>query len=308
MREAIRERWGDDAVGDRTRIGEIVFEDRGRARLARAAAAPARPRGAQQASGSRASTRRRSPSSRSRCSTRRAARARFDAVVVITAPPEVRARAARRLRRPRGAAHPGRGEGAARRLRLRERRDARGARRVRRRRRREARIVVRRVMRRSSRSSSPRPARSSISSAPSRPWYARLWYPLHYSSIVRGHAKNYDLESGAPRRRDRAGVEVPGRREVERRRDRAHAAPAGDGEGDRDPHRRLEVRALRSLRPRDQHPLRLVVPAPLLDKYGDERLALAAYNAGQANVDSGAPRARTCSSPRRAPTSTRSSG
>lgn len=27
VREAIRARWGDDAVGDRARIGEIVFED-----------------------------------------------------------------------------------------------------------------------------------------------------------------------------------------------------------------------------------------------------------------------------------------
>jgi dephospho-CoA kinase len=27
VREAIRERWGDDAVGDRGRIGEIVFDD-----------------------------------------------------------------------------------------------------------------------------------------------------------------------------------------------------------------------------------------------------------------------------------------
>src|SRR6185437_5541077 len=26
------------------------------------------------------------------------------------------------------------------------------------------------------------------------PWYARLWYPLHYSSIVRGHAANYDID------------------------------------------------------------------------------------------------------------------
>jgi len=25
------------------------------------------------------------------------------------------------------------------------------------------------------------------------PWYARLWYPLRYASIVRGHARNYDL-------------------------------------------------------------------------------------------------------------------
>ena len=28
VRDAIRERWGDDAVGDRSRIGEIVFRDR----------------------------------------------------------------------------------------------------------------------------------------------------------------------------------------------------------------------------------------------------------------------------------------
>jgi dephospho-CoA kinase len=28
VRESIRERWGDDAVGDRARIGEIVFDDR----------------------------------------------------------------------------------------------------------------------------------------------------------------------------------------------------------------------------------------------------------------------------------------
>ena len=25
------------------------------------------------------------------------------------------------------------------------------------------------------------------------PWYARLWYPLKYASIVRGHAAHYDL-------------------------------------------------------------------------------------------------------------------
>src|SRR6202008_3069401 len=26
------------------------------------------------------------------------------------------------------------------------------------------------------------------------PWYARLWYPLHYSAIVRGHAAHYHLD------------------------------------------------------------------------------------------------------------------
>jgi soluble lytic murein transglycosylase len=25
-------------------------------------------------------------------------------------------------------------------------------------------------------------------------WWARIWYPLHYASIVRGHADNYDLD------------------------------------------------------------------------------------------------------------------
>ena len=25
-------------------------------------------------------------------------------------------------------------------------------------------------------------------------WYARLWYPLRYSAIVRGHAANYHLD------------------------------------------------------------------------------------------------------------------
>ena len=45
----------------------------------------------------------------------------------------------------------------------------------------------------------------------------------------------------------------------------------------------------------------------LLDKYGDEKIALAAYNAGQRTSTSGAPRARGSSSPRRARTSTGSS-
>ena len=68
------------------------------------------------------------------------------------------------------------------------------------------------------------------------------------------------------------------------------------------------------LRPRDQRPLRLLVPAPpARSKYRDAadatRLALAAYNAGQANVDrwikATPPGRRSRSpSPRPAPTST----
>ncbi len=89
IRAAIRERWGDDAVGDRVRIGEIVFRDRAELDWleqllhpkTRAAAdawlasvdAPSRlievPLSCYETGGE----------------------ARFDAVVVVTAPPEVRA-------------------------------------------------------------------------------------------------------------------------------------------------------------------------------------------------------------------------
>ena len=46
----------------------------------------------------------------------------------------------------------------------------------------------------------------------------------------------------------------------------------------------------------------------LLEKYGDERLALAAYNAGQQNVDSGAAAGEGIQFPRRGPTSKRVEG
>jgi hypothetical protein len=29
---------------------------------------------------------------------------------------------------------------------------------------------------------------------PEPPWYARLWYPLRYTAIVRGHAAHYRLD------------------------------------------------------------------------------------------------------------------
>jgi dephospho-CoA kinase len=88
VRAAIRERWGEDAVGDRARIGEIVFRDRGELEWLEQllhpktrAAADAWLAGVDEAlavvevpllyeTGGES---------------------RFDAVVVITAPPEVRA-------------------------------------------------------------------------------------------------------------------------------------------------------------------------------------------------------------------------
>src|SRR6266487_2402817 len=67
---------------------------------------------------------------------------------------------------------------------------------------------------------------------------------------------------GLARRGHLPGEQVPPQREVELRRDRADAAPPGHRRGNRHPHRREPIPRLRSLQPRDQRPLRLVVPAP----------------------------------------------
>jgi peptidoglycan lytic transglycosylase len=117
-------------------------------------------------------------------------------------------------------------------------------------------------------------------------WYARLWYPLHYDAIVRGHARNYDL-------------------------DPALLAAVIDAESKFDPNARSRAGAvgLMQLTPSTAkgialytggHDFRLSdLTNPeinvrygawylrhLLNRYGNERLALAAYNAGEQNVDS----------------------
>ena len=117
------------------------------------------------------------------------------------------------------------------------------------------------------------------------PWYARLWYPLHYTAIVRGHAANYHL-------------------------DPALLAAVIEAESKFDPNARSDAGAvgLMQLTPQTAegiaqytggHDFRLSdLTNPeinvrygawylrhLLDKYGDEETALAAYNAGQQNVD-----------------------
>ena len=91
MRAAIRDRWGDDGgAATGRRIGEIVFRDRDELEWLeqRPASDDVAPR-----TDAWLAERRRSPiagssRSRSRSSTRPAARARFDKVVVVTAPPE----------------------------------------------------------------------------------------------------------------------------------------------------------------------------------------------------------------------------
>ncbi len=116
-------------------------------------------------------------------------------------------------------------------------------------------------------------------------WYARLWYPLHYSSIVRVHAKNYDLDASFLA----AVIEQESKF-------RADAKSSAGAIG------------LMQLQPATAKGIAIrtggskFVLSDLYDpelnirygswylhhlmvKYGNERLALAAYNAGQANVD-----------------------
>jgi soluble lytic murein transglycosylase len=118
------------------------------------------------------------------------------------------------------------------------------------------------------------------------PWYARLWYPLRYESIVRGHARNYDL--------DPALLAAVIDQESKFRADAKSSAGAI---------------GLMQLQPATAKGIAIrtggskFVLSDLYDpelnvRYGswylhhllvkyddDERLALAAYNAGQENVD-----------------------
>ncbi len=89
----------------------------------------------------------------------------------------------------------------------------------------------------------------------------RIRYPLRYEQIVRGHAENYDLDPALPRRRDLHREHVQRGRPLRCRRDRPDAAAARHGARDRRPHRRQRLRRRRSLRAGAERPLRRVVPA-----------------------------------------------
>jgi soluble lytic murein transglycosylase len=117
------------------------------------------------------------------------------------------------------------------------------------------------------------------------PWWARLWYPLRYANIVRGHAAHYDLNPALL-----AAV-------IEQESKFNAGAKSSSG-----------AIGLMQLQPATAKGIALrtggskFVLSDLYDpeinvrygawylhhlllKYGDERLALAAYNAGQRNVD-----------------------
>jgi soluble lytic murein transglycosylase len=119
----------------------------------------------------------------------------------------------------------------------------------------------------------------------SPPWYERLRYPLHYEAIVRGHARNYDLDAAllaaviyqeskfdASARSDSGAIGL-----MQLTPETAHGIATRTGGSafgtddllDPEINVRYGSWYLRHL----------------FQKYGDERLVLAAYNAGQGNVD-----------------------
>ena len=116
-------------------------------------------------------------------------------------------------------------------------------------------------------------------------WWVRLWYPLKYESIVRGHAKNYHL--------DPALLAAVIDQESKFHSDvKSSSGAIGLMQLLPDTAKGIAVHTGGTrFRVQDLYDPEINVRygawylRHLLDKYGDERTALAAYNAGQENVD-----------------------
>jgi soluble lytic murein transglycosylase len=116
-------------------------------------------------------------------------------------------------------------------------------------------------------------------------WWVRLWYPLKYEQIVRGHAHNYHL--------DPALLAAVIYQESKFRSDVTSKSGAiglmqllpatAEGIAIHTGGNRFRVNDLYN--PEINVRYGAWYLRHLLDKYGDERTALAAYNAGQENVD-----------------------
>ena len=116
-------------------------------------------------------------------------------------------------------------------------------------------------------------------------WYGRIRYPLEYQTIIKGHAKNYDLDPALlaaviyreskfdPKAKSSSGA--IGLMQLLPDTAKGIALHTGGGKfviSDLyDPEINVRYGSFYLRR--------------LMRKYGDTRLALAAYNAGQANVD-----------------------
>ena len=116
-------------------------------------------------------------------------------------------------------------------------------------------------------------------------WFERIRYPLHYEQIVRGHARNYNL--------DPALLAAVIYQESKFRADAKSSSGAiglmqlrpqtAEGIAIRTGGTHFQVSDLYN--PEINVRYGSWYLRHLLDKYGDERDALAAYNAGQRNVD-----------------------
>ena len=116
-------------------------------------------------------------------------------------------------------------------------------------------------------------------------FWERLWYPLHYEQIVRGHARNYHL--------DPALLAAVIYQESKFKADARSKSGAiglmqllpGTAEGIAVHTGGTRFRTADLYNPEINVRYGSWYLRHLLEKYGDERTALAAYNAGQDNVD-----------------------
>ena len=116
-------------------------------------------------------------------------------------------------------------------------------------------------------------------------WYERLRYPLRYEELITGHAENYRLEPQLLA----AVIYQESKFDADAR---SASGAVGlmqllpeTGQGIADRTGGEEWRPEDLLNPELNIRYGSWYLRHLLDKYGDEELALAAYNAGQANVD-----------------------
>ena len=116
-------------------------------------------------------------------------------------------------------------------------------------------------------------------------WWIRLWYPLKYETIIRGHARNYRLDPALL-------AAVVYQESKFRPRVKSDSGAIGLMQLLPDTAKGIAVHTGGTrFRVSDLYDPEINVRygawylRHLLDKYGDERTALAAYNAGQDNVD-----------------------
>ena len=117
------------------------------------------------------------------------------------------------------------------------------------------------------------------------PWYERLRYPLRYQQVVRGHARNYRLNPALLA----AVIYTESKFDATARSDAGAIGlmqllpDTAKGIAQRTGGARFVVSDLTNPELNVRYGAWYL--RHLLDRYGDERTALAAYHAGQANVD-----------------------